>query len=70
MNTVNKLAPLLIEGLALAGFLYTAVNPGAVKKSNESNYPRVGFGVKPVWFWRTIGIVGSTVSLWAIWKIL
>jgi hypothetical protein len=48
-----------IVGLAFAGFLYILLNPAAVKAANESaNFRWIGFGKKPVWFFRTLARLG------------
>jgi hypothetical protein len=60
-----------IVGLAFAGFLYILLNPGTVKAANEAaNYRWIGFGKKPIWFFRTVGAVGSIVSGLALLHII
>jgi hypothetical protein len=60
-----------IVGLAFAGFLYILLNPAAVKAANETgNYKWIGFGERPIWFFRTVGAVGSIVSGVALVHIL
>lgn len=50
-------------GLAFAGSLYILFNPAAVKASNErANYKWIGFGKKPIWFFRGVGAIGSLIS--------
>jgi hypothetical protein len=52
-----------IVGMAFAGFLYMFLNPAAVKAANETTrYRWIGFGKKPVWFFRTVGAIGSIAS--------
>lgn len=54
---------LAILGFAFAGFLYILLNPAAVKPANKAaNYRWIGFGEKPIWFFRTVGAVGSIIS--------
>ncbi|HMD15190.1 MAG TPA: hypothetical protein VKH18_00885 [Terriglobales bacterium] len=58
-------------GLALAGFLYIFLNPAAVKAANEAaNYKWIGFGKKPIWFFRAVGAVGSVASGFALLQII
>jgi len=60
-----------IVGLAFAGFVYILLNPAAVKAANEAaNYRWIGFGKKPIWFFRTVGAVGSIVSGLALLQII
>lgn len=52
-----------IVGLAFAGFLYIFLNPAAVKAANQAaNYKWIGFGKKPIWYFRAVGAVGSIIS--------
>ncbi len=67
---MNKLMAALIVGLAFAMFLYTFVNPSAVKASNEANYKKMGFGKKPIWFWRALGALGSVGCFWVLLQLL
>ena len=61
----------IIVGSAFAGFLYIFLNPAAVKAANEAaKYRWSGFGKKPIWFFRTIGAVGSIVSGLALLHII
>jgi hypothetical protein len=51
-----------VVGLAFAAFLYTLLNPAAVKASNDArNYKWIGAAKKPIWFYRTAGAIGSIV---------
>jgi hypothetical protein len=60
-----------IVGLAFAGCLYIFFNPAAVKAANEAaRYKWIGFGKKPIWFFRTVGAVGSVVSGLALLQII
>ena len=60
-----------IVGLAFAGFLYIFLNPAAVKAANEApNYKWIGFGKKPIWFFRVVGAVGSVISVLALLQII
>jgi hypothetical protein len=60
-----------IVGLALAGFLYVFFNPAAVKSANETaRYRWVGFGKKPIWFFRAIGAAGSIISGFLLLQII
>ena len=62
---------LTIVGLALAGFLYVLLNPSAVKAANRAaSYRWIGFGKKPLWFFRTVGAVGSVASALALLYII
>jgi hypothetical protein len=47
-------------GLGLAGFLYTFLNPAAIKAANDGR--KLGLGTKAIWFWRLLGAVGSIAS--------
>ncbi len=60
----------IVVASGFAGFLYTLFNPAAVKASNEANYKKMGFGKKPIWFWRALGAFGSIVSVWVLLQLL
>jgi hypothetical protein len=67
----DRLMDFAIVGLALAGFLYIFLNPAAVKSANEAaKYRWVGFGKKPIWFFRGIGAVGSIISGFLLLQII
>ncbi len=60
-----------IVGVAFAGFLYMFFNPAAVKAVNETTrYRWIGFGKKPVWFFRTVGAIGSIASALGLLQII
>jgi hypothetical protein len=52
---------------------YILFRPEAVKRANESErYRGMGFGSKPSWFWRMLGIVGVIGSSWLLifaWRL-
>jgi hypothetical protein len=63
----------IVVGIAFAGFLYIFLNPAAVRSANQAaKYRWIGFGKKPIWFFRAVGAVGSIVSglllLHILWK--
>ena len=59
----EKPLAIIIVGLGFAGFLYTLLNPAAVKAANEHpRYRGMGFGSKPVEFWRFLGLVGTILT--------
>ena len=51
----------IVVGAGFAGFLYTLFNPASVKAANKANNKKLGFGDKPIWFFRTLGAVGSII---------
>ena len=54
---------LIIVGLGFAGFFYTFLFPERVKEANElPKYRGMGFGSKPVLFWRILGLIGSLAA--------
>jgi hypothetical protein len=62
---------LTVVGLAFAGFLYVLLNPTAVKAANQAaTYRWIGFGKKPLWFFRAVGAVGSIASGLALLYII
>ena len=53
-------------GLAVVGFLYSMINPAAIKKSSEIHYKALGFSEQPIWFWRILaatGFIGTLITL-------
>jgi hypothetical protein len=66
----DRAMAIIIVGLGFAGFLYTFLNPAAVKRANETNYRRIGFGKKPIWFWRTLGAIGSLIGGWVLLQVI
>jgi hypothetical protein len=69
----DRLMASIIVGIAFAGFLYIFLNPAAVQSANQAaKYRWVGFGKKPIWFFRAVGAVGSIAGglllLHILWK--
>ena len=61
----------IIVGMAFAGFLYIFLNPAAVKSANQAaNYRWIGFGKKPIWFFRVIGAAGSIICGFLLLQII
>jgi len=59
----EKPIAIIIVGLGFAGFLYTLLNPAAAKAANEHPcYRRMGFGSKPIEFWRFVGLAGTILA--------
>ncbi len=67
---MTKLMAVIVVGLGLLGFSYTFLKPATVKASNEANYKKMGFGEKPIWFWRMLGAIGSIGSIWVLLQLL
>jgi hypothetical protein len=68
-----KWMPIAFVGFAVAGFLYSMINPAAIKKNSEIHYKALGFPEQPIWFWRllaAIGFIGALITLLKItlWK--
>jgi len=61
----------IMVGMAFAGFLYIFLNPAAVKSANQAaNYRWIGFGKKPIWFFRVIGAAGSIICGFLLLQII
>jgi hypothetical protein len=56
----DRLMAFIVVGIAFAGFLYIFLNPAAIKSANKAtNWEWIGFGKKPIWFFRAVGAAGT-----------